>query len=69
MTLLSLNPGCANINYRSKDVLSAFKQTTEKKITIQQGMSANEISEIVSEKIIGVVKERFKDTKSRFESE
>jgi hypothetical protein len=51
-----------------KDVLSVFKPTEEKTLTIQQGMSVLEISDIVSEKIIAIVKEQFQATKDQFTS-
>jgi len=50
-----------------RDVLSVFKEHPEKSLTVQQGMSAKEISDIVSEKVIEVVKEQFRITKERFQ--
>jgi len=67
METLSFNTNFANNSYSNKDVLSAFKETTEKKLNIHQGMSVSEISEIVSEKIITVVKEQFEATRTQFE--
>lgn len=68
METLSFNTNFVNNSYSNKDVLSAFKETSEKKLNIHQGMSINEISEIVSEKIITVVKEQFEATKTQFET-
>ena len=69
MNILSFNGDFAAENaFSDKDVLSAFKQHPEKSMTIQQGMSAKEISEVVSDKIIAVVKEQFEATKEQFES-
>lgn len=68
METLSFNTNYANNSYANKDVLSAFKETSEKNLNIHQGMSANEISEIVSEKIITVVKAQFEATKTQFET-
>jgi hypothetical protein len=51
-----------------EDVLSAFKQNSKRSMNIQHGMSAKEISDVVSEKIIAVVKEQFEATKVEFES-
>ena len=68
MEALSFNTNFVNNSYSNKDVLSAFKETSEKKLNIHQGMSINEISEIVSEKIITVVKEQFEATKTQFET-
>ena len=68
METVSFNTNFSNNSYSNKDVLSAFKETSEKKLNIHQGMSINEISEIVSEKIITVVKEQFAATKTQFET-
>ena len=66
MNLLSFNNDLNGILDTNGDVLSAFRQSSDKKITIQQGMSIREISEVVSEKIINVVKEQFEITKEDF---
>jgi serine/threonine protein phosphatase PrpC len=68
METLSFNTNYSNNSYSNKDVLSAFKETSEKNLNIHQGMSVKEISEIVSEKIITVVKEQFEATKTQFET-
>lgn len=68
METLSFNTNYANNSNPNKDVLSAFKERSEKNLSIHQGMSVKEISEIVSEKIIIVVKEQFEATKTQFET-
>ena len=68
METLSFNTNYGNNSYSNKDVLSAFKETSEKNLNIHQGMSVKEISEIFSEKIITVVKEQFETTKTQFET-
>ena len=68
METLSFNTNYANNSYSNKDVLSAFKETSERNLNIHQGMSVKEISEIVSEKIIAVVKAQFEATKKQFET-
>lgn len=68
MESLTFNTNYANSLYSNKDVLSVFKEKSEKNLSIHQGMSIKEISEIVSEKIITVVKEQFEATKIQFES-
>ncbi|MEN9909183.1 MAG: hypothetical protein RLZZ540_2332 [Bacteroidota bacterium] len=68
MSLLTFNNDLANTLEVNKDVLSVFRQSNDKKITIRQGMSISEISEVVSEKIINVVKEQFEITKEDFET-
>ena len=52
----------------SKNVLSVFKQESDKALTIRQGMSINEISEVVSEKVISNIKEQFQAIQSEYES-
>ena len=69
MNILSFDTDFAQTSFCNKDVLSAFKHPSEKNFTIQQGMSVKEISEVVSEKIITVVKEGFEATKSQFETQ
>ena len=68
MERLSFNTNYSNNSYSNNDVLSVFKESSEKKLSIHQGMSVKEISEIVSEKIITVVKEQFETTKTQFET-
>jgi len=68
MKTLSFNTNFTNNSYSNKDVLSAFKETPEKNLNIHHGMSVMEISEIVSEKIITVIKEQFEATKVQFEA-
>ena len=68
MERLSFNTNYSNNSYSNNDVLSVFKESSEKKLSIHQGMSVKEISEIVSEKIITVVKEQFEATKVKYET-
>ena len=66
MNLLSFNNELTFTLEANKDVLSVFKQNRDKNFTIQQGMTIREISDVVSEKIINVVKEQFEITKEDF---
>jgi hypothetical protein len=66
MNLLSFNNELTSTLEANKDVLSAFKPHSDKKFTIQQGMTIREISDVVSEKIINVVKEQFEMIKEDF---
>ncbi len=50
----------------SIDILSAFKQKSKKSLIINQNMSDKDISEVVSEKIINIVKEQFQVTEENF---
>lgn len=68
MEIVNFNINAANTSHPNKDVLSVFKETPEKNLSIKQGMSVKEISEIVSEKIITVVKEQFEATRIQFEA-
>jgi len=68
MEALSFNINTINKSHSNKDVLSAFKKTSERNLDIHRGMSVKEISEIVSEKIIAVVKEQFEATKIQYEN-
>lgn len=65
MNILTFNTGCACNSNINKDVLSAFRQHSAKGVTIQSGMTVNEISDVVSDKIMGVVKEQFKRTEQK----
>lgn len=66
--MLSFNMDLSNNNSSlNTDALSVFKKGSEKNLTIEQGMSVNEISEVVSDKIIEVVKVQFQAIKSEFE--
>lgn len=68
METLSFDTNYSNNSYSNKDVLSVFKETSGKKLNIHQGMSVKEISEVVSEKIITVIREQFEETKIQFET-
>ncbi len=70
MNTLSFNTGFTKKKSTDiEDVLSKFKQNKEKKLTIKEGMSAEEISEIVSKRVIKIIEEQFKLTKEQFEEE
>lgn len=66
MTTFSFNPDCLPITSKDRDVLSTFKNRSEKPGQIVQGMSPEEISEVVSDKVIEVVREQFQNTKNIF---
>lgn len=56
MNLFSLNTNCVNEQNSNVDVLAAFRSHNEKEVTIKQGMSVNEISDIVSDRLIELIK-------------
>lgn len=64
MNILSFNT--KTDAFLEEDIFSTFKKP-EKPIFIQQGMSAKEISEVVSGNIIALVKKQFEKTKEEFE--
>jgi len=66
MNKISLNP-VENQDYlMERDILSAFKQQPDKNNRIQQGMSPVEIADIVSDHLIGVVKQQFEAAKKEY---
>ena len=54
-------------NFGDRDVLSAFRKTSENRGEIQRGMSPQEIAEIVSDRLIEVVKGQFQAAKKEFD--
>ncbi len=55
-----------NQNFDSqRNIFSVFKQEEEQK-GIQQGMSPKEIAEIVSERLIEVIRQQFEEAKREF---
>ena len=58
----SLNQG----NFGEHDVLSAFRNAPESRSEIQRGMSPEEIAEIVSDRLMKVVKDQFEAAKKKF---
>lgn len=68
MNILSFNNDYADNNFFDRDILSVFRQQPEKTLTIQQGMSVKEISDVVSDKIIAVVQAQFQATKEQFQA-
>jgi hypothetical protein len=53
-------------NLRDRDVLSAFRRTPEKSTEIRHGMSPQEIAEIVSDRLMTIVKDQFEAAKRQF---
>ena len=50
----------------NKELLSGFSKSTEKRLIIQPEMSIKEISEVVSEKLMAIIREQFKATEEKF---
>lgn len=59
----NMNPG----SFGDRDVLSAFRQTPENRAEIQRGMSPQEIADIVSDRLMKVVKDQFEAAKKEFD--
>ena len=68
MSKLTFNPDFSVSTASHTDVLSVFKPHAGKSLTIRHGMSVKEISEVVSENVIAVVKEQFEATKKQFQA-
>lgn len=68
MNKLFLNTESHSMLASNKDVLSAFKPLADRQSTIQQGMSVQEIAEVVSDRVLAVIQDQFKATKAEFEA-
>lgn len=68
MNFISLNSE-ENKNYlMEKDILSAFNQVAVKPTQINQGMSPKQISEVVSDHLMSVVKKQFDTAKLNYQA-
>jgi len=70
MNFISLNSE-ENKNYlmeMEKDILSAFNQVAVKPTNINQGMSPKQISEVVSDHLMSVVKKQFDTAKLNYQA-
>jgi len=67
MNTLSFNQELNKGNFSDHDVLSAFRKGPVQVTDIQQGMTAKEISEVVSDRLIAVVKKQFDAAKKQYE--
>jgi hypothetical protein len=67
MNTLSFNQEFNQRHTREQDILSAFRKGDRAQATeIKQGMTPEEISEVVSDRLIAVVKEQFDAAKKQF---
>jgi hypothetical protein len=66
MKKISLNTAENQDYWMEKDILSAYRQQTEKSNHIQQGMSPLEIADIVSDRLIDLVKAQFDSVKAEY---
>jgi hypothetical protein len=64
---LSFSQELTQRHIREQDILSAFRKGDRAQATeIRQGMTPEEISEVVSDRLIAVVKEQFDAAKKQF---
>ena len=54
-------------NFGDRDVLSAFRKEPEKSTEIRQGMTPGEIADIVSDRLMTIVKSQFEEAKKQFQ--
>ncbi|MEQ8807822.1 MAG: hypothetical protein RIE59_02040 [Imperialibacter sp.] len=68
MNSLSLNNKIVDsrLSERERDVLAAFKPTSEEMPEIRQGMTPQQIADVVSDRIMEVVKKQFEESKKQF---
>lgn len=66
MNTLNFNQDLSSGTLANKDVLEGFKQQTDNNLVIKPGMSVNEIADVVSDRVMEVIKEQFKATEQRF---
>ncbi len=69
MSIMSFNPNFLQEVYSEKDILAAFNQNSEKPKEIEPGMTPDEIAEIVTEKLMVIVRAQFEATRIEFEKE
>jgi hypothetical protein len=66
MKKISLNTAENQDYWMEKDILSAFRQQPIKNNQIQQGMSPLEIADIISDRLIDIVRQQFETTKEEY---
>lgn len=66
MKTLTFDTDFASNTHSEKISIQVFNQNKEKSVNIRFGMTPKEISDVVSEKLIAVVREQFEVTKKQF---
>lgn len=56
-----------NQGFREEDPLSVFRKEPEQVTDIREGMTAKEIAEFVSDRLIAIIKEQFDAAGKQFE--
>lgn len=66
MNIFSVNERSQGV-FSERDVLSVFTQSANPSQEIRHGMAPNEIAEIVSDRLIEVIKKQFEESKKEFQ--
>lgn len=69
MATLIFNDGFRSFLNTEKDVLSAFKPKSGEDREIRPGMSPDELADIVSDRLIEVIKQQFAETEKKYLTE
>ena len=67
MSITYFNPELSKSSH-ADDVLSSIRQNAGKNMEIHENMSSREISDVVSDRLISVVKKQFEIAKKDFQS-
>lgn len=63
-----LNTDSLGMSSSNRDILSVFKPVERRQATIEQGMSVQEIAEVVSDRVLAVIQDQFNATQAEFEA-
>lgn len=67
MPELTFNSGFESLVHEDNDVLSAFRPKAAKAEEIRQGMTPDELADVVSDRLIAVIKQQFEETEKKFQ--
>jgi len=68
MNSLFFNNASTDMSFANKDILAVFNTQKEKPSTIEEGMTVEEISDVVSDRIMDIINKQFEETKKEFEA-
>lgn len=68
MSITFFNPELSQSRFAVRDVFSNFREYTSDRGQIRGDMTSEEIAEVVSERMITVIKEQFETAKKDFEA-
>ena len=69
MSIISQNLKFAKEAYSGRNMLAAFNPKTEKPTEVEYGMTPDQIADIISEKLMVIVRAQFEATRIKFEAE